>query len=119
MDAKEYLRSLKLLDTRIVQRSKQLKDIERRRSYINSLGGGDPDFEVIENIKAEILQCESRRNEIIGKIQSSDDHKFIQVLYKRYVEYKPFEQIAAELGYSRSYTLTLHRNALDALQGML
>lgn len=125
MNAKEYLGSLRLLDARIDQRIKQLDELKRRRSYISEVSpcsGEDPECgrDVLSNLQAEIsgeiMQFEKKRNEVINAIQSLNDHKFMQVLYKRYVEYKPFEQIAAELGYARSHTLLLHRNAVAAMQ---
>ncbi len=122
MDAKEYLGSLRLLDARIDQRIKQLDELKRRRSYISAVvprsgdgSGSDALSGLQAEISEEILQFEEKRNEIIDVIQSLNDHKFMQVLYKRYVEYKPFEQIAAELGYARSHTLLLHRNAVAAM----
>ena len=121
LEAKEYLKSLKLLDTRIEQRTKQLDDIEHRRSDV--FASFERGSEMIEATKAEIcgeiLQFERQRNEIIGKIQRLDNNKFVRVLHKRYVEYKPFEQIAAELGFARSHTLFLHRKALEALQALI
>ncbi len=122
MDAKEYLGSLRLLDARIDQRIKQLDELKRRRSYISAVvpcsgdgSGSDALSDLQAEISGEIMQFEKKRNEIIDAIQSMNDHKFMQVLYKRYVEYKPFEQIAAELGYARSHTLLLHRNAVAAM----
>lgn len=136
MDTKKYLESLRLLDARIDQRIKQLNDIGRRRLYIsaelsrfdsgdpeNACSGGALESDIIGDLRAEIsgeiLKFERQRNEIIGRIQSLNNHKFVQVLYKRYVEYKPFEQIAAELGYARSHTLLLHRNAVEAMQALV
>ncbi len=123
MDAKEYLGSLRLLDARIDQRIKQLDELKRRRSYISAVSpcsaderGCDVLGDLQAEISGEIMQFEKKRNEIIDVIQSLNDHKFMQVLYKRYVEYKPFEQIAAELGYARSHTLLLHRNAVAAME---
>lgn len=122
MDVKEYLGSLRLLDARIDQRIKQLDELKRRQSYISAASlccGDDPGRDALGDLQAEIsgeiLQFEKKRNEIINVIQNLNDHKFMQVLYKRYVEYKPFEQIAAELGYARSHTLLLHRNAVAAM----
>lgn len=124
MDAKEYLGSLRLLDARIDQRIKQLDELKRRRSYISAVSesvcsddgrGSDVLSDLRAEISEEIMRFEKKRNEIINVIQSLNDHKFMQVLYKRYVEYKPFEQIAAELGYARSHTLLLHRNAIAAM----
>ncbi|MDE7231042.1 MAG: hypothetical protein K2N56_11235 [Oscillospiraceae bacterium] len=127
MDTKNYLESLRLFDARIEQRIKQLDDLEQRRSFLSSNGCSCDALErgcgVINDLKTEIsediLQFEMQRNDIINKIQSLNDHKLVRVLFKRYVEYKPFEQVAAELGYVRSHTLLLHRNALAALESAL
>ncbi len=127
MDAKNYLESLRLFDTRIEQRIKQLDDLEQRRSFLSSKGcsydASERGCDVIDDLRTEIseeiLQFEMQRNDIINKIQSLNDHKLVRVLFKRYVEYKPFEQIAAELGYARSHTLLLHRNAVEAFEAAL
>lgn len=127
MDAKNYLESLRLFDTRIEQRIKQLDDLEQRHSFLSSNGCSCDALErgcgVINDLRTEIseeiLQFEMQRNDIISKIQSLNNHKLVRVLFKRYVEYKPFEQIAAELGYARSHTLLLHRNAVEALEAAL
>ena len=127
MDAKNYLESLRLFDTCIEQRIKQLDDLEQRRSFLSANGcscgvlerGCDVIADLRTEISEDILQFEMQRNDIINKIQSLNDHKLVRVLFKRYVEYKPFEQIAAELGYARSHTLLLHRNALAALESAL
>lgn len=132
LDVKQYLGSLRVLDARIDQRIKQLDELKNRRSFISAaeylraasreagVGRNGGAFDMLTDLQAEIsdeiLQFERQRNDIIGKIQSLNDHKFMQVLYKRYVEYKPFEQIAAELGYARSHTLLLHRNAIAAME---
>ena len=124
MDAKNYLESLRLFDTRIEQRIKQLDDLEQRRSFLSARGCSCDALErgcgVIDDLRTEIseeiLRFELQRNDIINRIQSLNDHKLVRVLFKRYVEYKPFEQIADELGYARSHTLLLHRNAVEALE---
>lgn len=118
MDVKEYLGALKLFDLRIDQKKDQLKELRRRRSLI-APDRKEKISELKSEISGQIVQLECRRGEIIDKIQSLNNYKFVRVLYKHYVEYKDFEQIAAELGYALSHTHRIHRDALAALEAAL
>ena len=55
---------------------------------------------------------------ITDQIRRLPDERHIKLLGMRYVDYKSFEQIAVELGYSFEYTLKLHGRALMAFTEM-
>lgn len=57
-----------------------------------------------------------KRNHIIKLIHSLSDARYIEILYKRYVEYKSFEDIAAEMHYSYSHIRRMHKKAIAAFE---
>ena len=61
---------------------------------------------------ALIVQYNELRHTIIGQIQQLDKLEHMQILYKRYVEEKRWEQIADEMGYSCDHIRHLHGFAL-------
>ena len=63
---------------------------------------------------ALIVQYNELRHTIIGQIQQLDKLEHMQILYKRYVEEKRWEQIAEEMGYDSVYIRSLHGKALFA-----
>lgn len=134
MKAKEYLQQLKRLDTVINQKIKELGDL---RSMSTSAGGfdyskervqsspsGDAPFvkligriiDLEEEINAEIDAFVDKKHEIINQIQALKDDKFIDLLYKRYVEYKRLEVISVEMNYTYQYTKELHGYALQEFE---
>lgn len=56
----------------------------------------------------------SKRQQIIDRIHQTDKEEYIQVLYKRYIEGKNFEEIKREMHYEVSYLRKLHVKALNA-----
>nr|DAT95137.1 MAG TPA: Protein of unknown function (DUF1492) [Caudoviricetes sp.] len=56
----------------------------------------------------------SKRQQIIDRIHETDKEEYIQVLYKRYIEGKDFEEIKREMHYEVSYLRKLHVKALNA-----
>ena len=134
MKAKEYLQQLKRLDTVINQKIKELGDL---RSMSTGVGGfdyskervqsspsGDAPFvkligriiDLEEEINAEIDAFVDKKHEIINQIQALKDDKFIDLLYKRYVEYKRLEVISVEMNYTYQYTKELHGYALQEFE---
>lgn len=71
----------------------------------------------LENeINAEIDSFIDTKHEIINQIQSLHNTKYVQVLYKRYVEYKQHNRIAREIHYDISHEFRLHQQALQAFE---
>lgn len=58
------------------------------------------------------------QNKIISQIQSLEDSRYIEILYKRYVEFKSFELIAVELNYEYSWVTRIHNQALEEFEQM-
>ena len=129
MTAKEYLRQLKLLDIKIQQR---IKEKEELRLDAYGTGGSMPDSERVQtspsgdgllnsvaryvDIEADINRMISefvtQKHKIIGEIQRLEDERYVQVLYKRYAEFKTYEKIAVEMNYTYEHICRLHGWAL-------
>lgn len=133
-DAKEYLRQIKIL-------RHYLQRLRERRSSLHldvSFGGIDYSADRIQTTpKNKMEEAMVRLSERLEKIDNSiakvsvdiddrissierlsnDTHR--NILFKRYVEDKTFEQISVELGYAYNYTCNLHGDALRELSKVL
>lgn len=130
MTAKEYLQQLERADVIIEQKMKEQADLEElskcvraidySKDRVSSSGTGDAPFvnpvlKIVmleQEINAEIDKYVDLKRKITGEIQSLQDPQFIKVLFKRYVEYKGFDKIAAELECSERNVYTIHGQAL-------
>lgn len=52
------------------------------------------------------------KHKIIGEIHELQNSKYIEILYKRYVEEKRLEEVAVEMNYTFQYVILLHGYAL-------
>lgn len=71
------------------------------------------------NISNLLLIYEKLEYKIIGEIHQLTDHRYIRVLYKRYIDHKPFRQIAKEMEYSEEYTRHLCLKAEKSLENQI
>ena len=128
-----YLCQIKILDTKIKQKQEQYNQLYESA---HSIGAVRYDREPVqtsktndaiersiiryleleEEIKDETLNFQKTKHKIINEIQELDDDRFINLLYKKYVEYKPMNMIAEEMCYSYDYVKELHRNSLKAFE---
>ena len=134
MEAKDYLESYRLIQTRInVLRA----EIERLRAEAESVsikldgmpkgqGGNDK----MSRIVAEMADLEStmtnemsglyiRRQRIITQLGMLKSHKHQLLLQKRYIECKTWETIAYEMDISWRYCYMLHGSALAEFQEVM
>lgn len=134
MRAKQYLSQLQKLDVIIEQNLQELdalkeitvdlKGIDYTKEKVKSSAMHCADFEntiikimdLESKINAEIDKFVGMKHTIINQIQTLNDTKYVQVLHKRYVEYKGFEQIACEMGYTYQHIRRLHGCALKEFQ---
>ncbi len=132
MTAKEYLRQIQLLDTIAKQQQNEialLRDktmslrsvdysVQKVRSSPQTGAGFEHAIDKLATMCAEYAQqCEQaarQRKEIIEQIQSLDNAVYVQILYKRYAEYKSFSMISMEIGYSDEHTRREHGRALQS-----
>lgn len=56
------------------------------------------------------------KDEIINRIHQLEDARYVEVLFKRYVECKPVKQIAREMNYQYDALRRVHRKALRAFE---
>lgn len=131
LTAKKYLQQIKTLDIKIKQRENQYKELKEAAS---SPGSMQYNKEIVQTSKAhdrleklviqyigleqeveqEKFRLQALKQKIIDEIQSLDNDKFIDLLYKRYVEYKSYERIAVEMNYGIDNVYIVHRKALKA-----
>lgn len=125
---KEYLRQLRTAEIKIEQKEEEL---ERLKSSLESISAGtdgervqttprdrlSEEVPIIadlkEEIKSDIKALLILKNKIINEIQSVDNPVYINILYKRYVQYKSLEEISVEMNYSYRQILRLHGLALQ------
>lgn len=130
MTAKRYLKQLEVLDTKINQRIKEKDYLKARAEGTNSkpltpdkVQTSAPMDAMAESavkyvdMEAEIDKMTDefidRKHKIIDEIQSLNcDAKYIDILFKRYVEFKSFEKISVEMSYEYKWTCKLHGTAL-------
>lgn len=130
--AKEYLKQVEMLDTKIQQKKIELDSLKD-----NAIGLGAFDYSKekvqtsaseslsvkvakyvdLENeINEDIERFTTLRHKVIGQIHMLDDPKYINVLFKKYIEYKGLKEISKELGYSYDHIRRVHGWALLAFQ---
>ena len=134
--AKEYLARLRNADLKIEAR--RLK-IEQLKILAACSGGLNTDKVNVKSSKAadsmakkvidfvdkeaelkkDIERLIELRHQIIDMIFKLEDVRYIEVLFKRYVQYKRFEQIACEMSFSYDRARHLHIEALRAFETKL
>lgn len=130
MTAKAYLAELRRLDACINQRLQEKAALyastvkaSRTGDPVHASGGRDAMPGLIQrltNLEADIDRridaFVNRKHRIIQQIQELDNAAYVSLLYKRYVEYKRLEQIAAEMHYTYQHIRVLHGKALRAFE---
>lgn len=131
MNVQKYLQQIKVLDAKIKQKQQQYIKLKAAASsagairydkeVVQTTRTGDrleklvlQYIELEQEINQEKFRLEQAKQTIINQIHSLNDDRFINVLFKRYVEYKSYELIAVEMNYSFDYVKELHRKALDS-----
>lgn len=133
LDARNYLRQIHKLETRISMRQRQIKDLRRSMAYLHSVdysaervqtsptGAGfttdairlaDMELDIERKIKA----CEELRELIVSQIERMDDQRHIDVLSGVYVHRMDLMDIAAEMHYDYYWVCHLHGEALKAFE---
>ena len=73
-------------------------------------------FERIERIDKTIARLSVEVDDRIESIENLSNESHRNMLFKRYVEDKSFEEISVEMQYAYNYTCNLHGEALKELQ---
>ena len=133
LDARNYLRQIHRLETRISMRQRQIKDLRRSMAYLHSVdysadrvqtspsGAGFTtdairlaDMEL--DIERKIAACEKLRETIISQIDGMDDQRYVDVLSRVYIHRMDLMDIAAEMNYDYYWCCHLHGEALKAFE---
>lgn len=133
LSAREYLGQLQELDTNINQDLERLDDmkinacstgaIDYSAERVQTSPSGDSlckgvsayvDFN--NKINEEIDSFIDAKNKIIQEIRDLHNADYIQVLFKKYVQYKTLTITAIEMKRSYNYVLNVHKKALAAFE---
>ena len=130
MKAKQYLKELKRLDTCIKQKMQEKQYLVLRsvstvapplnHERVQTSSVGDKISGVVtsiidleKEIDAELDNFVNQKHKVINQIQGLSNETYVSLLYKRYVEYKRLETIAAEMNYTYQYVREVHGFALQ------
>lgn len=132
MKAKDYLKQLELLDTKINQKMQQVSELRQmaqasgaidyskdrvQSSPSDSLSNAVIRYVTLEEeIDKQIDHFVDMKNLIINQIQGLQNVDHVKLLFKRYVEFKRLEVIAVEMNYTYQYIRELHGYALAEFQ---
>ena len=129
MRPKEYLNQLRILNTKIENKLREVSDLKLMATCTGSMGGDDVRVvsspsgdglvnkvvkyvELEEEINREIDRFTDLKHQIINQIHNIDNDLYIKILFKRYVEYKNLAFISLEMNYSYERVRHLHGEAL-------
>ena len=132
MTNKTYLKQIKILNAKITYKENQLKELESR---IMQAGGANYSHDRVQStpkhdrltddiirmidlkdrISTERAEYFEKKQEIVNRIYLLEDSRYIDILVKRYVEFKRWEDIADEMHYSMDRVFQLHREALQLI----
>lgn len=131
MTAKEYLNQAYRLDQRINSKLEQvmaLRDLTTKATATMSgmPGSASPNVHRMQDIIVKIVDLENDINadidqlidlkrEMVAVIKAVKNPEFQTLLELRYLCFKPWEQIAVEMGYSIDWTFRMHRKALETV----
>ena len=134
-EAKEYLEKIKWYDVLIDSKLEELATlnsiVKRITPVMNTTGGGasgnqdklgDTIAKIIdlqEEINRDVDNFVDRKREASRLLKKLENPLHYQILHKRYVLYKTFEQIAADTNYSYRNVTHAHGRALQAFDRVL
>jgi DNA-directed RNA polymerase specialized sigma subunit len=134
-DAKAYLRKIELLDAHI---NNKLNDLFTLRTMVTKItatmspvavsGSGNQDklgdaiakiIDLQNEINQKIDMFVNSKREVSAVLEKLQDPDHVKVLHKRYIEYKPWEQIACEMCCTYRNVCYIHGKALQAVGALL
>lgn len=135
MTAKEYLLQARRLKLLISQKQEQIAEVRAMAEKITAGTNGERVqtsttsnkvesaaiklVSLEEELLAMRMQYIAKMDEIIARIQSLSDTRYIAILYERYVNNMSFEQISCALGYDYKWTCRLHGYALQEFDKLI
>lgn len=131
MRAKDYLSQIHIADVRIGERITELNQMRERLSILQGIDyakdhvqaspeSGNRQVEEIVDCEADIKRMISEeikmKHRIISEIQMLENPIYVDLLFRRYIEFRSFERIACDMGYVYNYVCNLHGKALEAFE---
>ena len=129
LNAKDYLGQAYRIDQRINSKIEQVSSLNNMATKATSTitdmpGSATRNIHRMEDVITKIIDMQAEINadidklidlkaEIMDAIKSVDNLEYQTILELRYLCYKPWEQIAIELGYSVNNVFKMHRKALE------
>ena len=128
MKAKDYLENYRRNEIAIEKLKNEITRIDARLKGGSHSYSSDKIMTSDDNLNEKLMtECLDKRNkmnndivmnenvraDLVLKITSMSDYRYIDVLYKRYIECKRFELIAVEMNYDYDYVRKLHIKALE------
>jgi len=127
MDAKNYLQQVFRLDKKIKRKENKLKWLKSKEtalpSEINISGGKSAFSDKTGNIAVRIIDLENEilsektrlktlRTKILYEINAVGDDNLCMLLEMRYLDFRGWKAISAEMGYSVAWVYMEHNRAL-------
>lgn len=135
MTAKEYLQQVRTIDERI---NCKLADVARLQDMATRItpvlrddvahGGGTQDrmadtiariIDLKAEINGDIDQLVDKKREVTAKLDKLTNRRYYTVLFRKYILFETFEQIACEMNCSWRNACYLHGQALDVFQQVM
>lgn len=133
MTAKEYLSEVQTFQTIIEQKQEALKQIRESVTTVHSLQYdrekvqeskqtdriGETVAKIVDlekEVENDIIRLICKKHEVIKQIHALDNIRYIQLLFKRYIEFKRFQTIAEEMDLTDQYIKEIHPKALKAFE---
>ena len=131
-NAKEYLVQAYRIDQRINSKIEQVSALNNMATKATSTisdmpGSATRNIHRMEDVIVKIIDLQNEINadidklvdfkaEVMSVIKSIDNLEYQTLLELRYLCFKPWEQIAIELGYSINNVFKMHRKAIELLE---
>lgn len=135
-DVKKYLSQIRRYDSRI---NAKLEERDRLKAMLtkitptlrdDAVSGGHGSQDKLSDAVAKLIDLEAEinreidslvdaRKSVVGTIDKVTDTQMHEVLCKRYIAFKTWEQIAFEIGKSYQWTWSIHGKALQAVEEIL
>ena len=131
-NAKEYLGQAYRIDQRINSKIEKVSALNNMATKATSTisdmpGSATRNIHRMEDVIVKIIDLQDEINadidelvdfkaEVMSVIKSIDNLEYQTLLELRYLCFKPWEQIAIELGYSINNVFKMHRKAIELLE---
>ena len=135
MNAKQYLNQIRKYEVLITNKEEQLKALQARAVSTTAQMGGErvqtsSSHDTHERIMVAILDLENElstkindyiklKKEVIKVIDQLQEATHIDILYKRYISFKKWDDIADDMGYSIQAIFKIHGIALLEIQKII